>query len=88
MKSPSYTPARRTNASWKKTYVGRVDAQRTSGHSQGHSQVCKKKNVLLDMNEVNLCKEGGRHMASQTCGLSKTLIHLEFMKLEDELKGK
>ena len=66
MKSSLYTPGRRVNESWKKNYAGRVEAQRTSGHNQGHSQVWKKNNVFLDMNEVNLWKEDGCHMASQT----------------------
>ena len=66
MKIPSYTPARRTNEALKQNNVDSFESQRTSGHSQGHSQVWKKKNVLLDMNEVNLCKEDGCHMASQT----------------------
>ena len=66
MKSYLYTPSRRTNESWKKHYAGRVEAQRTSGHNQGHSQVGKKKIDLLNMNEVDQCREDGRHLASQT----------------------
>ena len=80
MKSPSYKSTRRTNESLKKNYAGGFDTQRTSGHNQGHSQVWKKNNVLLDMNEFNLCKEGGGHMESQNWGLSNTLMNLDFME--------
>ena len=66
MKSPLYTPAWITNDSWKKNYAGRVESQRTSGHSQGHSQVWMKKNVMLNLDEVDRCREDGCHMASQT----------------------
>ena len=79
MKSPSYTSARRTNESWKMNNAVRLD-QRTSNHSQGHSQVWVKKNLLLNLNEVDCSKVGGCHMASQTWSLSKTLMHFEFME--------
>ena len=83
MKSLSYILARRTNEPLNQKNAYRLEAQRTSGHNQGHSQVWKKKNVFLDMHEVNLCKENGCHMASQDRGLSKTSIHLEFMEFRE-----
>ena len=44
-----------------------------------------KKTKKLQIGEVDQSMKDGFHMASQ--GLSKTLAHLEFMRLEDELKG-
>ena len=66
MKSPSYTPATRTNDSWKMNNAGRLQDQRTSDHIQGHSKVWVKKIDLLNMNEVDQCREDGCHLASQT----------------------
>ena len=62
MKSRSYTHARRTNKYLKHNNAAIFESQRKSGHNQGHSKVWKKKNVLLDMNEVNLCKKNGFHL--------------------------
>ena len=48
-----------------------------------------KENYFLDLNEVDdKCKnEDGFHVASQACGLLKTLAHQESMELGDGLKG-
>ena len=43
----------------------KIEAQKTCAESQGHSQVWVKKNVSLNVNEVNQCKEDGCHVASQ-----------------------
>ena len=65
--SPSYTSARRTNESWKKDNKRKIEDQKTNNLSQGHSKVWVRKNILLDLNEVeDQCTkgEGGCHMAS------------------------
>ena len=79
---PSYTSAIRTNESWKKYNEGNIEDQKTNNISQWHSKVWVRKNILLDLNEVdNKCKnEDGCHMASQIWGLPKALMHLKFME--------
>ena len=46
-----------------------------------------RKTEQLKIGEVDQSREDGCHMASHVQGLSKTLTHLEFMRLENELKG-
>ena len=89
MRSFSYLSARKVYESWKKNDTGSFEVQRRNDLSQGRSKVWMKKNILLNLNKVDdqCTKESGCHMASQTWGLSKTLMHLEFMKFDEELKG-
>ena len=65
MMSPSYTSSRKANEPWKKNNARRIEAQNTCAQSQGQSKVWVKQNVLLNVNEVEQCKEDGFHMASQ-----------------------
>ena len=48
----------------------------------------KDKSVASEIVEVDQCTEDGCHVTSQVQGLSKTLEHLEFMELEDGIKGR
>ena len=63
--SASYTSTRKAYEPWKKNNAGKIEAQRTSAHSQGHSQVWIKKTVQLNLDEIDQCKEEGCHVASQ-----------------------
>ena len=65
MRSPSNTSGRKFNEPRKK-YIntGRFQDQKINAQSQGYSQVWVKKNFLLYMNEFDLCKENGFHVAS------------------------
>ena len=73
--SPSYTSTRKVYESWKKNDTGSFEGQRRNDDNQGHSKVWVRKNILLDLNEVdNQCtNEGGCHIASHTWILLKTL---------------
>ena len=66
--STSYTSARKVYEYWKKNDIGIFEGQRRNDKSQGHSKVWVRKNIILDLNEVDdKCKnEDGYHMASQT----------------------
>ena len=77
MRSFSYKSSRKSS-----TDEG-INAERTNAKKQ----VWMKKTEQLHIEEVDQFRENGCHMASQAYGLSKTLAHLEFIRLEDELKG-
>ena len=68
-RNPSYTSPRRTNESWNKYIQEKIEYQKTNNLSQGHSKVWVRKNILLDLNEVEdqcIKDEDGCHMARQT----------------------
>ena len=66
MRRFSYPSTRKDNGSWKKNDTDRLEGQRTNDLSQGRSKVWVKKIDLLNMNEVDQCREDGFHLASQT----------------------
>ena len=68
MRSFSYPSARKVNESWKKNDISRFEDQRINDHSQVHPKVWVRKNIMLDLNEVDdkCTNEDGCHMASQT----------------------
>ena len=64
--STSYTSTRKVYESSKKKDTGNFEGQRRNDDIQGHSKVWVRKNIILDLNEVDdKCKnEDGCHMAS------------------------
>ena len=67
MRSFSYSSARKVNDSWKKNDTSRSKDQRTNDQGQVQSKVWVRKNILLDLNELDdkCTSEGGYHMASR-----------------------
>ena len=66
MRSFSYPSARKVNESWKKNDISIFEDQRINGHSEVHPKVWVRKNIMLDLNEVDVkcTSEGGFHMES------------------------
>ena len=66
--STSYTSARKFYESWKKNDTGSFEGQRRNDDSQGRSKVWVRKNILLDLNEVDYqcTNEGVFHVASHS----------------------
>ena len=82
MMSPSYTSTQRSNEQRKTDNDEGANAK-----TRSKKQVWMKRNVLLNVNEVDQCKEDGFHKESHVWGLLNTLAHLEFIDVEDGLKG-
>ena len=66
MRSFSYPSARKVNESWKKNDISIFEYQRINDHNEVHPKVWVRKNIMLDLNEVDdkCTSEGGFHMAS------------------------
>ena len=66
MRRFSYPSARKVNKSWKKNDINIFEDQRINDHSQVHPKVWVRKNILLELNEVDdkCTDEGGFQMES------------------------
>ena len=67
MRSFSYSSTIKVNDSWKKNDTSRSKDQRTNDQGQVQSKVWVRKNILLDLNELDdkCTSEGGYHTASR-----------------------
>ena len=90
MRNASYASTRKSYEPWKKNNAGRNTAQKTNTHNQGHLEVWVKKNGMLSRIKQTSAKKMDSIWKDklEVFQRVKTLVHTEFMDMEDGIKGK